>query len=398
MYSLVASAINHPDRVNRLWGLYNHRSLDALSRTGVALTAAVPRPHAPPIGPFSSYRRIPEQATTFTYPVFHPRFLYYLPKSLLYHRTGDSMASALESWFESENPSCDVLHGCHLYPDGYGLAELASDHDLPLTTYAHGTIINEFDEFNRPTRERIRTALGQSARIFCSGGDIQAKIGDIEPTASTQVTPLGATPAHFPTERRVELRQELNVPASATVVLYCGHLSEAKGVADLIDVLPALDDEELYVVCIGHGGDLKSELQSALAAKSTPPGQLHWKLPPVAVRRWFAIADLLVLPSYSEGRPTVIYEAMASRTPVLATRVGGVPEQVVDGTTGWLVEPGDTDALRVKLSNLSGEELGRMGRASERRLREQGWTWDAHAKAIIDVHTAQLGLEPTPLK
>ena len=50
-------------------------------------------------------------------------------------------------------------------------------------------------------------------------------------------------------------------------------------------------------------------------------------------------ADLLVLPSYFEARPTVIYEAMAAGTPVLASNVGGIPEMVVDGETGVLVPP-----------------------------------------------------------
>src|SRR5262249_43938797 len=61
-------------------------------------------------------------------------------------------------------------------------------------------------------------------------------------------------------------------------------------------------------------------------------------------------ADCLVLPSRREGFPTVVGEAMACGTPVLASRVGGVAELVVPGVTGWLVEPGDDAALAAGLA------------------------------------------------
>jgi glycosyltransferase involved in cell wall biosynthesis len=389
MYSLLAAATNHPDRVHRLWGLFNHRSLAALTRCGVDVEAVVPRPHAPPVGPYSEYRSIPDRDRSFPYPVTHPRFLYYLPKSLFYHRTGDSVASTLRSHVDARPP--DVLHGCHLYPDGYALSELAAEREVPLTTYAHGTIVNDFETFNAGTRERIRTTLGRADRVFCSGRAVRSRAEAIEPGVAAEVVPIGATPENFPTERREAVRRELGVPEDRTLVAFCGHLTDRKGVGDLLDVLPELTGEDLYVVCIGHGGDRRADVRTALARPDTPPGKLRWQLSPVAVRRWFAAADLLVLPSYSEGRPTVVYEAMAAGTPVLATNVGGVPEQVRDGETGWLVDPGDRSALRARLCSLSAADLDEMGAAARDRLVEQGWTWEAHADRIADAHTALIG-------
>jgi len=383
MYSLVAAATNHPDRVNRLWGLFNHRSLAALTRRGVDVEAVVPRPHAPPVGPYSEYRSIPDRDRSFAYPVTHPRFLYYLPKSLFYHRTGDSVASTLRSHVEGG----DVLHGCHLYPDGYALSELAAERGVPLTAYAHGTILNDFGTFNRGVRERVRTTLRRADRVFCSGRAVRSRAEAVEPGVDAEVVPIGATPENFPTDRREAVRRELGVPAERTLVVFCGHLTDRKGVGDLVEVLPDLAGEDLYVVCIGHGGDRRADVRAALARPDTPPGKLRWQLSPVAVRRWFAAADLLALPSYSEGRPTVVYEAMAARTPILATDVGGVPEQVSEGETGWLVEPGDTPALRARLRSLSAADLDRMGEAAHERLVEQGWTWQAHAERIAAAHT-----------
>jgi glycosyltransferase involved in cell wall biosynthesis len=385
MYNLLASAINHPDQVNTLWGVFNHRSLISLSNDGVAVTALVPRPHAPPVGPFSEFGSIPDQDSSFPYRVVHPRFWYFLPKSLFYHRSGDSMATTVERWIASSGELADVHHGCHLYPDAYALSTLKSP-ETPLTAYAHGTIVNEFGEFNRKTQLRIREAIRQAAHVFCSGYDVADTVQQIEPDSTTSVVPIGATPAHFPTERRSLLRQELNVPDDKRVVLYCGHYSAAKGVNDLVSALEGFDDDSIYFVGIGHGGDLRSDLQQVLAGEGPPHGRALWKLHPVAVRRWFAVADLFVLPSYSEGRPTVIYEAMASQTPVLATTVGGVPEQVEDGTTGWLFEPGDVSAIEEHVTDHTQATVQRMGKAAQSRLEQQGWTWDAHADRIRTVH------------
>ena len=386
MYRLAASAVNHPDQLNQLWGVFNHRSLTALSRNEIGVTAAVPRPHAPPVGPFSEFRSIPAEDRSFPYPVSHPRFWYFLPKSLWYHRSGDSMGDALERWAGTFDRVPDIYHGCHLYPDAYALGTLSETHETPLTAYAHGTILNEYSTFNRGTRERIRTALQNSAVIFCSGADIEQKVQAIEPEVTTEVVPIGADPTNFPTDRQPELRQELHVPVEKTVVLFCGQFSREKGVADLLDVMNRVEDDSLYFVFIGHGGELRTDVHRALEDDGPPYGNALWKLHPVAVRRWFAVADLFVLPSYSEGRPTVVYEAMASKTPILATTVGGIPEQVVDGRTGWLLEPGDVSELQSRLDHISHQELQKMGRDAENRLREKGWTWEVHARRLIDRH------------
>lgn len=387
-YSLLTSAINHPDVVNELWGIFNARSLDALADAGVAVDAVVPRPYAPPIGPFSRFSKIPRRDDSFSYPVAHPRFVYYLPKSLLYHRTGDSIARSLRKYLGGA-PDHDVVHGGHLYPDGYALSEVVDD-DVPLTASTWGTIVNEFDSLNGGTRKRIRSALERIDRVFCVSRAVERNLQRIDPDVETLVVPHGADPARFPVDDRDALRREFGVPADATLVLYVGHFTEKKGVHDLLAVLPALADTDLFVSFVGHGGDLRAEVEAAVDDDATPPGAVHWELDPVDVRRWFAAADALVLPSYTEGRPTVIYEAMASATPVLATDVGGIPEQVADGETGWLLDPGDRDALREHLRALDEEPLVPVGAAGRRRLEDQGWTWSAHADRIVNAHQALL--------
>ncbi len=98
-------------------------------------------------------------------------------------------------------------------------------------------------------------------------------------------------------------------------------------------------------------------------------------LKPAELGRYYAGADLLVLPSVSEASPLVILEAMACGTPVVASRVGGIPAVVEDWKTGFLVKPGDIGQLTMCLRFLTEDKplLQRMGAEAQRRVRSSLW-------------------------
>jgi glycosyltransferase involved in cell wall biosynthesis len=87
------------------------------------------------------------------------------------------------------------------------------------------------------------------------------------------------------------------------------------------------------------------------------------------VAPWYAICDVVVLTSASEGTPVTIIEALAAGRPVVATRVGGVPDVVEEGETGFLVRPRDTHALAERLEILARdpERRAAMGAAGRER-------------------------------
>jgi glycosyltransferase involved in cell wall biosynthesis len=159
---------------------------------------------------------------------------------------------------------------------------------------------------------------------------------------------------------------------SGVILGTAGRLIPLKGVKFLLSAAAALQGEfpDLRVEIAGSGPQ-RPELEQRIARLGLTGrveflgwiDDLHTVLP-----RW----DVFVMPSLEEGFPLAALEAMAAGLPVVASGVGGVPELVVDGKTGWLAPPGDAEALTARLRLLlrSPEERLRMGANARARVRD----------------------------
>jgi glycosyltransferase involved in cell wall biosynthesis len=102
--------------------------------------------------------------------------------------------------------------------------------------------------------------------------------------------------------------------------------------------------------------------------------------------KWYHRSNIFLFPSRHEGMPNAVLEAMASGLPVVASRIAGNEELVLDGVTGLLVKPEDTDSLREGLRSLLGEEKTRehMGQASRKRV-EAEYSWENVARQYSEI-------------
>jgi glycosyltransferase involved in cell wall biosynthesis len=224
-----------------------------------------------------------------------------------------------------------------------------------------------YDEFYASLPARQQAAV----RAFFARADAVVALGDHWkrfmltelklPPAKVVEIPNGV-PAARPVER---------APSATPAIAFLGEVGHRKGVDVLIEALARLKADGLaFTATIGGNGDLDAARAQAervgVIDRITFPGWVDEAGVDAVLRG----ADLLVLPSRAENQPVAILEAMARGLPVVATRIGGIPQQVLDGETGLLVEPDDAEPLAQALKTLilSPERRAAYGKAGLARF------------------------------
>ena len=217
-----------------------------------------------------------------------------------------------------------------------------------------------------------RGPAAAGARITAVSDDLAGFLAGVSGLPRTTVAVIEngipIAPARDPREvaaLRIEMRSRLGLDAHTPLLVAVGNLYPVKDHASLVRALAGL--EGVHVAIAGRG-DEQARLES-LASELGVAARLHLLGLRDDVERWLAAADVFVHPSRSEEMPLAILEAMAEGLPIVATRVGGVPDAVIDGETGLLVPSGDAERLREAIRTLLGDELRRrsMGRAARAR-------------------------------
>ncbi len=170
-----------------------------------------------------------------------------------------------------------------------------------------------------------------------------------------------------PDERR-KLRDILHIPQSDPVLLFLGRLNRDKGVLDLADAFAILAQQFPAAHLLLVGPDEEGLVERITAASGVAANRVHRVDYTHHPERYMAAADIFCLPSYREGFGQVLVEAAAVGLPVVASRIYGVTDAVVDGETGLLHPPGDVVAIQVALARLISDAPQRAA-MGERALR-----------------------------
>ncbi len=175
------------------------------------------------------------------------------------------------------------------------------------------------------------------------------------------------------------------LPGGGPHLVAIGRLSAQKGFALVIDAVAEAVQTlpDLRLVLVGDG-ELRGQITAAITARSLSQNVIlaGWQ-DEAGVRAALAQAQALILPSFAEGLPVVVMEAMAAARPVIATAIAGVPE-LVTPDTGWLVPAGDAAALAAAIRALAATpaaDLAAMGQAARTRVL---------ARHDVDIEAAKL--------
>jgi glycosyltransferase involved in cell wall biosynthesis len=321
--------------------------------------------------------------------VHYPRW-FYLP-GMLKTFDGRLYARGIRRWFDAHRRRRppDLLDAHFVWPDGVGVSHLAGRAGLPYVITLRGKLL-EHIQFPRYRTQCAAAMHGAAAVISVSSplADAAADLG--VPRDRFHVIPNGVDVERFCVRDRGAARRELGLAANGRLVVSVAYLKRTKGCDELVSALAALPDD-VHLVLVGEDpgrGTYRRHLQDlirrlGLADRVTLAGrQPHDRIP-----LYLNAADVSVLASYREGCPNVVLESLACGTPVVATRVGAVPDLVTPGENGVIVPPRDDPALADGLRDALAAEWSREGvRAS---VREN--TWDAVAARVLEVFRGVLG-------
>jgi len=178
-------------------------------------------------------------------------------------------------------------------------------------------------------------------------------------------------PARFPDPVKKQLRASLGLPSGALVLGFVGRIVRDKGIQELAEAWRELRRRHpnLYLVVVGREEPQDPIPPAARQALRSDP-RVVFTGPVADPAPYYAIMDLVVLPTYREGFPVMPLEAAAMGLPVVATTVDGCPEAVVNGLTGMLVPPRDSPSLTKALNALisDAEMRKRLGKAGRERV------------------------------
>lgn len=285
------------------------------------------------------------------------QLFYFLEAGILAARLRETGAVHLHNHFG--NSSCSVAMLA---------AEMAG---LPFSYTMHGPM-----EFFEPQHWRIDEKVARAAFVACISHYARAQgmiFADQAHWPKMRIVHCGVDPQLYDTEPRA---------ASGKRLLFVGRLAAIKGVRLLIDAVAELATRhpELKLTLVGDGAERAGLEAHARARGLGDRVRFTGYLGQSGVADELRQADVFVLPSFAEGVPVVLMEAMAARLPVIASRVAGVPELVEDGVAGFVIPPGDPASLTDRIDRLLGdaEMRARMGAAGRARVAAG---YDARAEA-----------------
>lgn len=166
-------------------------------------------------------------------------------------------------------------------------------------------------------------------------------------------------------------------------LLFIGSLIPLKGLDVLLKALAGANSQASWTLTVVGDGP-KGDYLKSLATDLEIYKKIRFlgSISPDGIPQLMNDHHILILPSYREGRPNVVLEAMAAALPVLATDIEGTRELIQHGKNGWLLPPGDVDALSGAIDDLIGgkKNLAAAGLAGRQWMQEQGLTWENTAK------------------
>src|SRR3954467_5251991 len=276
----------------------------------------------------------------------------------------------------------------HFAKLNYGIPHVGTTHSLePLRPWKE----EERGGGCHPSPFCERTALEAADAIIAVSGamrdDVLGCYPAVEP-GRVRVIHNGIDTEEYAPDQNTDVLERNGVDPATPYVIFVGRITHQKGLEHLLDAAPSFDQSAQLVLCAG--APAPPEIGERVRARIPQLERAIWieeMLPKPQVIQLLTHATVFVCPSVYEPMGIVNLEAMACETAVVASRVGGIPEVVADGETGYLVEPASPEELAARVNELVGdpELAARFGKAGRQRAVEH-FSWRAIAERTAELY------------
>ncbi|RLI52395.1 MAG: glycosyltransferase family 4 protein, partial [Candidatus Thorarchaeota archaeon] len=288
---------------------------------------------------------------------------------------GDKLYRKFSRYIKEHNLEFDIIHAHMHWPQGYVAVKLGEEFDVPTVVTIHATqtdLSPILSLQNSSKYDHIHFVFrNASALIRVNQKDIPALKRF---NSNVYYVPNGFNPDRVGAMSKSEARATLGLPEDKKIIFSLGNLVERKGFQYLIVAMKGIIKDRRDITCfIGGDGPFKNELEKLIKkSKLQENVKLLGYVPDEQLKYWMNAADLFVLPSLSEGNPTVMFEALGVGLPFVGTAVGGVPEIITSEDYGLLCPPADSECLAEKILIALEKEWDR------EKIRKYGeqFTWD----------------------
>ena len=272
----------------------------------------------------------------------------------------------------------DLILNYWLYPDGYAAVRAGRALGVPVILGAIGSDLRARND--RFTIKLVREAMLEADAVITVSEELRAQ-AILRGVPAGKVTAIlnGCDTTVFRPGDCSLAREQVGCDAEAELVVYAGNFLETKGLVELMEAFLKLarTRPRARLAIVGQG-----PLGEALAGRAASGGmedrvRIQGRQEAAGIAQWMRAADVFCLPSYSEGCPNVLVEALACGRPVVATNVGGIPE-LIDESNGILIPPRDSEALGAALDQAlsrtwDSAEIARTSTRSWETVAQETW-------------------------
>ncbi len=398
MRILVLSVL-YPKSYNAMSGVFAHQQIKHIVQEGAEVRVVTGIPWAPrPLWfkpKWRTYGESPYERVLDAVRVNYPRYVE-MPGAMNFSWSGVALYHGIKNIVRHiyKDFPFDLIHANTIIPDGYAGVKLSKQYNVPCLCVSRGDL-NIYPHYGPMSMKATQAVLRQCNKLVTVSKDLAKVAMTLESKTPSNISVVynGCDFERFNVVDDIEkktLRNRLGLPQDKIILFLLGALEENKGIFELLDMYSILREswgDKIHLVMIGSGKD-EIEFKNRITKKGMDSiVQLAGSVAHDQVPLWIKAGDIMLFPTHYEGVPNAVLETMACAKPVVATDVGGIPEVIEHGSTGFLVKKRDVQGM-VEAANalIENEQLRNEIGINAMQFIYSHASWPGNAKKMVSIY------------